>query len=75
MNGLVDPLRGIKEIISVTPWKDLLSTNLHRDVQRSVDSVFTQPVTVWHLVRQSVLRGHNLKFLLRRYAVLLSVYF
>jgi hypothetical protein len=23
MTGLVDPLRGIKEIISVTPWEDL----------------------------------------------------
>jgi len=45
MNGLVDPLGGIKEIISVTPWEDLHEPSWN--VRRGADSVFTQPVTAW----------------------------
>ena len=72
MSGLVEPLGGMRRISSVAPWKS--STNLHKNVRRGADSVFTQPVKAWHLVRRSILRGHDLEFPLRC-AILLLVYF
>ena len=72
MNGLVEPLEEIRGIFSVAPWRS--PTNLHRNVRRGADSVFTQPVKAWHLVRRSILRGHDLGFPLRC-AILLLVHF